>query len=163
MKIKVIHCIKNLGFSVLKLGLIVLLCSFILNTGLSFWNDLKADYHEYTFVGGFENFGVETTASCIDKKDGLIYEYIVNEETYTFIRDDFRKSSDTIKVYYDLLEPDIAIETVRLTEINDFYSNIFKDISMFYIEVVCAVFIFSLIWYILDLLKYNKLIWKDAV
>ena len=163
MKIKVIHYVKNLGFSILKLVLFVFLCSFILNTGLGFWNDLKAGYHEYTFVRGFENFGVETTAICVDEKDNLIYEYWLDGQAYTFIRDDFREPQEKITIYYDMLEPDIAIETVRLGEIDNFYSDTFKDISMCYVKAVFGVFIFSIVWYILDLIKHNKLIWKDAV
>ena len=68
-----------------------------------------------------------------------------------------------IKIYYDILEPENAIESSRLEEIDSFYSDSMKDLANCYLLFVGSVFIFSLLWFLLDKIKYTKNIWKDLV
>ena len=162
MNILVVRSIKNFGFLILKIALIVFLGCFIFNIGKTFYTNLIDDYSNYLFVRGFENYGIETVAK---QKDENIYTYIVNDEEYFYIRDNVSSESidKTVNIYYDSLSPEIVIETYQLSEIDSFHSDTFRVVMNCYLMALFCVFVFSLLWFLLDKLKYNKIIWKQCV
>ena len=157
--------LKNIAFGMVKSVLFVFFCCFIFNIGLNYWNTVNVGYDDYVFVRGFENYGVETTARCIRETDVFIYQYIVDGEKYSLSSDlKYVDSVDkTIKIYYDILEPEKAIEQYRLNEIDTFYSDSLKGLANCYLKFVGLVFLYSLLWYLIDRIKYNKILWKDMV
>lgn len=165
MEFKIMRLGKNILFLLLKFCLFGLLSYFVLIMLYGLYYKVSNNYDNYVYVRSFENYGIETEAVCIDEKEGYLYEYSVNDTTFTLLSD--KKYSDSvdksIKIYYDILEPENAIESSRLEEIDSFYSDSMKDLANCYLLFIGSVFIFSLLWFLLDKIKYNKNIWKDLV
>lgn len=157
MKIFIIRTIKNVVIFLLQLSLLVVLLNNFIDNSLLFYNNLKINYDNYLYVRGFENYGVETIAEQIPYKKNY-YKYKVDNNNFYYKSDD--TIDKTIKIYYDILEPSESIRSEELVKINSFYSDIFKGLSEVYIRLIILTFGISIIWYLLDRIKYSKRIWK---
>lgn len=157
MKIYIIRTIKNIVIFLLQLSLIaILIFNFLINS-FNFFNTLKNNYQHYLYIRGFENYGIETIAEQIPYKMNY-YQYVVNGQNFYYKSDD--TIDKTVKIYYDILEPNEVIKSEELEEIDSFYSDIFRGLSEVYIKLVIMTFSISIMWFLLDKIKYSKMIWK---
>lgn len=157
----VVKSVKNISIMCIKIFLVICLCFFVFALGFNFYETLKDDYSDYLYVKAFENYGVETEAILRDN----VYIYEVNGVEYSYQMDDNSSASidKSIKIYYDILEPDENIMSHELREVNSFYSNVFHNLMLVYIKLVISVFILGVFWYICDRIKYNTKIWRKSV
>ena len=162
MKVFWLHFLKNFVFFILKLLIIVLFCLQCFSLGVSHFNNIKLEYNNYTDLRGKSNWMTEGIADLVEENSNYgIYNYNVNEVDYTLKID---KNSveiidKTVKIVYDSDRPEIVVTEYDLNEIDSFYTNGLKTVCLYYIEVFCLVIILGVCWYLLDYLKYNKVLW----
>lgn len=162
MKIFLLRNLKNIGILLLKIFLIIYLCTYSFNLCVGCFQDIKESYNNYLYVRGFENYGAEAIATL---KEDNVYTYIVKDVEYSYILDtlDGESVDKSINIYYDILEPNMAVLKSELKDIDSFYSNIFRSVMFGYVTLLEYVFCFSIIWFILDKIKYNKILWREYV
>lgn len=167
MNIYIWRGLKNIGIIILKIALFIALSVSLVNTSLDCFANIVDDYSNYLYVRGFENYGKEVIAfQTRDKNDeDNVYTYIVDDVEYSYILDESSGASldKTIKIYYDILEPNMAILHTELKDIDSFYADCFRDVANLYGLMLCNILGFSLLWFILDKIKYNKILWKQYV
>ena len=162
MDIFIWRSVKNIGIMILKIALFIALSVFFVNSSISCGTNIIDGYSNYLYVRGFENYGLETVAT---KTKDNVYTYTVDDVEYSYILSESSGASldKTIKIYYDILEPDSAILKSELKDIDSFYANCFREVANLYILALQSVFAFGVVWFILDKIKYNKILWKEYV
>lgn len=165
MKVEILKDLKNICFSLLKLCLsaffIYIICLFCVNEFKSFVTDLN----EYFKVRGMETYGVETIGHLNEQgKNEYEYIYTVDGVDYTLISSpEYSSSGGTLNILYDSLDHSIAVESKKLTEITTFYTDEISDLIFIYFKLLSFTVVFGILWYLLDVIKYSKKIWKQYV
>lgn len=159
--------IKNFGIFMLKIICIIFFFYFVFSACYSYIMRILMDYDYYFMVRGMENYGEPVMGSYVSEetiggKHYYIYEYVVDDEIYEI--ESLKKYNDedkTISLLYDSLQPEIAVTSIELVEIDSFYTNCMKKAVIVYIELIMGVIILGIVWFLLDLLKYDKKLWKQ--
>ena len=134
---------------------------FCFNEFHSFINDLD----DYFKVRGMETYGVETVG-YLNEQSVQEYEYIytVDGVDYSLSSSvEYKNSDNTLNILYDSLDPRIAVEAEKLNEISTFYTDEISDLIFIYFELLFFTVIFGVVWYLLDIVKNNKKLWKQYV
>ncbi len=170
MKINIVRNIKNSFMLFLKMVGIGVLLFLILHIVMGFLTNLSVDYSNYALVRGLEKYGVVDKAYLKESntEDDLyksVYGYIVEDVEYTInIYSNSSVSIDeSVEILYDSINPSVNVEKSIVKEIDSFYSNMFKQGLFLYIKIFGLVTIMSALWFCIDLLKYDKFIWKQYV
>ena len=50
-----------------------------------------------------------------------------------------------------------------IISVNAFYSNSLKSVANTYLFIFLSTIVLGLLWYLLDMFKYNKRVWKGLV
>lgn len=160
--------LKSLGFGIVKLGLVVLYFYVVYLLTFNTIGRIGQDYDNYLYVKGFANYGAEMVAELSDsisEVDTVQYAYTVGEKEYYVekAKKDNVTIDKTLKIYYDILEPEKNVEADELNSVNDFYSDSLKSLANTYLFIFLSTIILGLLWYLLDMFKYNKRVWKGLV
>lgn len=165
MRVELLKDVKNIFFFLLKLCMsalfIYLVYLFCFNEFHSFINDLD----DYFKVRGMETYGVETVG-YLNEQSVQEYEYIytVDGVDYSLSSSvEYKNSDNTLNILYDSLDPRIAVEAEKLNEISTFYTDEISDLIFIYFELLFFTVIFGVVWYLLDIVKNNKKLWKQYV
>ena len=161
MDIYAVKFIKNIGFFCLKLAIVIFwIYSVVTNICGSAVNVID-EYSNYSYVRGFENYGEKTVANL----KGNVYIYTVDEVEYKIKKSELNVESidKSIDIYYDILEPNESILVEELENADSFYANLFRGIANAYVTCVISVIGLGASFFILDKVKYNKLLWKQFV
>ena len=162
MKVFGLHFLKNFVFFILKLVLISLFCLQCTSLGVSYYNNIKTEYHNYADLRGKANWMTDGVAQLVEEDDNFgTYSYIVEDTEYSFTVDkkDVAVIDKTVKIVYDSNEPKIVVNQYELSKIDGFYTNSFKLVCFYYVEIFALVIILGLAWFLLDYIKYNKGLW----
>lgn len=159
---------KALGFGLVKFGLVVLYFYVVFLLTSNTIGRIGQDYDNYLYIKGFVNYGAEMTAELSDsisEIDTVQYAYMVGDKEYYIEKS---KKNDvaidkTLKIYYDILEPEKNVEAGELNSVNAFYSNSLKSVANTYLFIFLSTIVLGLLWYLLDMFKYNKRVWKGLV
>lgn len=159
MNIYVVKGIKNIGFFCLKLAIAIFWISTVVTNVCGYAVDVIEGFDNYSYVRGFENYGEKTVANL----KGNVYIYTVNDVEYKIKKSELPAESidKSIDIYYDILEPEQNILVEELKNADNFYSDIFRGVTNGYITIVISVIGLGISFFILDKIKYNKLIWKQ--
>ena len=160
MTIYIVRGIKNIGFFCLKLALIAFWAYSLVTNICGYATNVINETSDYFYVRGFETYGEKTTAT-LNKNN--VYIYTVDDVEYKVKTEklDSESIDKSIEIYYDILEPEENILTEELVMADSFYSGIFRDIANIYVMTVITVLGLGFSFFILDSVKYNKLLWKQ--
>lgn len=164
MKKELIFDILQIFYKAVKLCLGIFFIYILVQLTIVGLKDFRLEYQDYFKVRGMETYGISTMAILdsmdIDEEENKIYtyKYTVGDMTYFLESNREYQNEDTkeIMIYYDSLEPEIAVEAERLSEINTFYSDKVLDCFLFYLMTIIYTGVFGVVWYLLDLLWYSK-------
>lgn len=160
--------LKSLGFGIVKFGLVVLYFYVVFLLTSNTIGRIGQNYDNYLYVKGFVNYGAEMTAELSDsisEVDTVQYAYMVGDKEYYIekAKKDNVTIDKTLKIYYDILEPEKSVEASELNSVNDFYSSSLKSVANTYLFIFLSTIILGLLWYLLDMFKYNLRVWKGLV
>lgn len=160
--------LKLVGFGVAKLLLVCLYLYVVFILTFNTIGRIGQNYDNYLYVKGFANYGAEMVAELSDsisEVDTLQYKYVVADKEYYLEKAKKGNSTidKTLKIYYDILEPEKSVEADKLNSVNDFYSNSLVSLANTYLFIFLSTIILGLLWYLLDVFKYNKSFWKGLV
>lgn len=163
MNVYVIRIIKSIGFFCLKLALVIFWIYSVVTNICTYAVNIIDDYSNYLYIRGFETYGEETVATFNEKDN--VYIYMVDEVEYSIERNGLSVESidKSIDIYYDILEPEKNILSEELVNADSFYSDVFKGVSNVYMMCAISVLCLGFGFFVLDKVKYNKLIWKQFV
>lgn len=168
MKINIVRGLKNSGILLSKLVSIVVLLFLILHIVTGFFTSFSLEYSNYALVRGLEKYGVVEQAylkesSVEDNFNKSVYGYKVEDVEYTInIYSNSSVSIDeSVEILYDSINPSVNIEKSVVKNIDSFYSTMFKQVLLMYVKIFGLVVILSALWFCIDILKYNKVLWKQ--
>lgn len=165
-KVSFLRFIKNFSFFILKILLISLFIYSVSIISVNFYENIKENYSNYTFVRGLENYGNVTEGTLISQDSiNYLYSYEVNGEKY-FINLEENDSSSvdkSVKIIYDTFEPNVSIFEKQVNQINSFYADTLKSLGFVYVKLFILVVILGILWFLLDVVKYNKKLWNIYV
>lgn len=148
----------NALFICFKIILSSLLIYYIFCTSFSFITSFLTDFEKYRDIRGIQNYGSDCIGTFIRKDNNiLIYRYIVEGKVYYKNIDnvDSPLVDNKVELLYDVLEPNLCILKSEGLKIDSFYKETFENLGYLYMKYFGLVFLFSVFWYILDVLKYK--------
>lgn len=170
MKINIVRSLKNSGILFLKLGSIAVLLFLILHIITGFFTYFSLEYSNYALVRGLEKYGVVEQAylkesSIVDNYNKSVYGYKVEDVEYTIniYTNSSASIDELVEILYDSINPSVNIEKSIVKDIDNFYSDMFKQALLLYIKIFGLAIIWSALWFCIDILKYNKVLWKQYV
>ena len=76
---------------------------------------------------------------------------------------DFKIIDKSVKIIYDTFEPNVSIFEKQVNQINSFYADTLKSLGFVYVKLFILVVILGILWFLLDVVKYNKKLWNIYV
>lgn len=124
----------------------------------SFIFSFLSDFERYKDIRGIQNYGTSCIGTLVKNEgNNLSYRYIVDGKAYykNIENIDGVSVDNKVELLYDILEPDLCILKSESNGIDNFYTNKFKDLGIIYIKIFCLVIVYSVLWYVLDVLRYK--------
>lgn len=173
-----IRSVKNIGILILKLIILAILLLHIGYTFFAFLNDTIDIFKRYQDIRGLYNYGITVEANKVNYKvsdfsdivelypkeseNFDIYRFKIGEKDF-FVRINGESLDKSIEIVYDELNPNIVTKKVELHKINHFYEDRLNVLANMYLMLLGYILGYGIIWYLLDLIKYSKKIWKECV
>ena len=175
--------IKDFFIFIIKVGLLVLLFYFIFQKYFGFVKESFNIFERYEKIRGISNYAVYVEANLVENAgnntevkdilnlydiettDFAIYNYIV-EGKENFVKIPIISTDtvdNTVEIVYDSIEPDIVIKKDEFVKINLFYEDRLNELTYIYILLLLYIAVCGFLWYLLDIIKYCKLLWKGNV
>lgn len=164
MKVFWLHMLKNLMFFVFKLLIVVLFVLTCTNLSLFYLSNIGTEYDNYVEIKGMSNW-MSSSIATFEKENvntnQLIYSYNIEGKKYLLQIEKTSVDSidNEVNILYDKSNPKEVITENQISKINSFYTDSLKTVCLFYIEVFGLVILLGLIWWLLDYIKYNKVLW----